>query len=63
VNTHLKGQIFQREGASYLVLHEDGESPEHVWVRKMSAERTISLMPARAVQASLQPGGESRSAG
>jgi len=54
VHTHLKGQIFQREGASYLVLHEDGESPDYVWVRKMSTERTISLMPAQTVQASLQ---------
>lgn len=63
MNSHLKGQIFNREGESYLVLHEDGESPEYVWVRKMSAERTISLMPARAVQASLEHGAKRESTG
>ena len=56
MNSHLKGRIFERQGASYLVLHEDGESPDLVWVREMSAKRTVKLIRAELVEASLPNG-------
>ena len=53
MNSHLKGRIFERQGVSYLVLHEDGESPDLVWVREMSPRRTVKLIRADVVAESI----------
>jgi len=41
VHTHLKGRIFSRGGISYLVLHEDAESPDWVHVKSLTPNRRV----------------------
>ncbi len=53
MHTHLKGRIFNSAGVSYLVLHDDEESPEWVRVRTVTPEREVRRMRVTDVERAL----------
>lgn len=41
MHTHIKGRIVNMKGGSYLVLHEDAESPDWVHVKSLTPPRRV----------------------
>ena len=46
MHTQLKGRIFNNAGVSYLVLHDEDESPEWVQVRALTPSKRVERMRA-----------------
>lgn len=44
MNTDLKGRIVKLEDTSYLILHEDDESPEWLRIKALGPQPTVYRM-------------------
>lgn len=55
MHTHLKGRIFQAQGKSFLVLHEDAATPDAVRVREIGRRRSTESMRVEDVARHLLP--------
>jgi len=63
MHSQFKGQVFRRDGRSYLVLDRDVESAEWVWVRAISPGRERVRMHRDDIAGSLSRGGGPAAAG
>ena len=51
--TQLKGQIFKREGVSYLVLNANDWTAPKLRVKQIDSKQQIREMPAKEILSSL----------
>jgi hypothetical protein len=57
MHSQFKGQVFRKDGRSYLVLDRDVDSPEWVWVRAISPARERVRMRRDEIAGSLSRAG------
>jgi len=54
MHTNLKGRIFSDAGISYLVLQDQGDSPEWLKVKSLNARREVRQMHLEDVRRHLK---------
>ena len=57
MHSQFKDQVFNKSGTPYLVLNRDPESPEWLWVKAITPDRSVLRMHRDEVVNSLQVAG------